>query len=101
MDPARAAQRAQLDTENFIKRSLITNALSMQQTRENTKRQVELKNIEAWKALEQARIEANTRQAMAFGQTVAASMIPNQGLGQVLNQAYANAMTPFTNFSVK
>lgn len=101
MDPARAAERSKIDTENFIKRTLITNALAMRQTRENTKRQVELKNIEAWKALEQARLEANTRQSIATGQTVAAMVLPNQGLGQVLGQAYASSLAPFSNFSLK
>lgn len=101
MDPTRSAERSRIDTENFIKRTLITNALAMRQTRENTKRQVELKNIEAWKALEQARIEANTRQAIATGQTVAAMTLPNQGLGQVLGQAYQASLAPFSNFALK
>lgn len=100
-DPAFRARMAEQDTQNFIKRALVTQALSLEATRENTRRQVEVKNIEAWKELERARIEANSRQALAFGQTVALALTPNQGLMQGMNQAFANAMAPFEGFALK
>ena len=101
LDPEVAKQRAAIDTENAVRRMLITNALSMRQSRENTARQVELKNIEAWKTLEQARIEANTRQTIATAQTVALALTPNQGFSQALTQAYSAGLRPFENFNLK
>ena len=99
-DPEFRARLTKEDTENFIRRSLLTNALSMRQTRENTQRQVELKNIESWKELERARIEANTRQAIALQSTIAASMLPNQGLMAGMSAAYQAAMAPFQSFTL-
>jgi len=84
-----------------VRRALITEALGARSRRELTKREVELKNIDAWRALEETRLRTNAQQAIAFGSTVAASMVPNQGLGSVLNAAYANAMAPFENFTLK
>lgn len=101
LDPEVAKQRAAIDTENAVRRMLVTNALSMRQSRENTARQVELKNIEAWKTLEQARIEANTRQTIATAQTIALSLTPNQGFSQALTQAYTAGLKPFENFNLK
>jgi hypothetical protein len=101
LDPEVAKQRAAIDTENAVRRMLVTNALSMRQSRENTARQVELKNIEAWKTLEQARIEANTRQTIATAQTIALSLTPNQGFSQALTQAYGAALRPFENTNLK
>lgn len=101
LDPEVAQRRADIDTENAIRRMLVTNALSMRQSRENTARQVELKNIEAWKALEQARIEANTRQTIATAQTIALALTPNQGLSQALGSVYASSLRPFETFNLK
>jgi hypothetical protein len=101
LDPEVARKRAEIDTENFIRRELITNALSMRQSRETTARQVELKNIEAWKALEQARIQANTQQTIATAQTIALALTPNQGLSSALSSAYGNALKPFETFNLK
>lgn len=101
LNPEVAKQRAAIDTENAVRRMLVTNALSMRQSRENTARQVELKNIEAWKTLEQARIEANTRQTIATAQTIALSLTPNQGFSQALTQAYGAALKPFENINLK
>jgi len=101
LDPEVAKERAAIDTENAIRRMLVTNALSMRQSRENTARQVEIKNIEAWKALEQAKIEANTRQTIATAQTIALALTPNQGFSQALSTAYSAALRPFENFNLK
>ena len=98
-DPEFRARVTKEDTENFLRRSLLTNALSMRQSRENTQRQVELKNIEAWKELERARIDANTRQAIALQSTIAASMLPNQGLMAGMTAAYQAAMAPLSSIS--
>lgn len=100
-DPEYRAQVAEQDTSQFIKRALVTQALQLEATRENTRRKVEIENIQAWRELEKARIDANTRQALAFGQTVALAMVPNQGLMQGMNQAFANAMAPYENFALK
>jgi hypothetical protein len=100
-DPKLRAEFAEQDLQNYVRRALITEALGARSRRELTKREVELKNIDAWRALEQTRLQTNAQQAIAFGSTVAASMVPNQGLGQVLNQAYASAMAPFTSFTLK
>jgi hypothetical protein len=97
LNPELRAKLGAQDTAEFIKRSLITQALSLEQSRENTRRQLEVQNIQAWRDLERARIEANSRQALAFGQTIALAMVPNQGLMQGMNQAFANAMTPFVS----
>jgi len=101
LNPELRAKLAAQDTAEFIKRSLITQALSLEQTRENTRRQLEVQNIQAWRDLERAKIDANTRQALAFGQTIALAMVPNQGLMQGMNQAFANAMAPYEGFALK
>jgi len=100
LDPEYRAKLAAQDTEQAVRRALITNALAMRQTRENTQRQVQLKNIESWKELERARIEANTRQAIALQSTIAASMLPNQGLMAGMSAAYQAAMAPFQSFTL-
>lgn len=100
-DPKLRAEFAEQDLQNYVRRALITEALGARSRRELTKREVELKNIDAWRSLEQTRLQTNAQQAVAFGSALAASMVPNQGLGQVLNQAYANAMAPFSTFTLK
>ena len=99
--PENRAIFTQQDLEAEVKRALITNALSMRQSRENTKRQVELANINAWRELESARIEANSRQAAALGAAVAMSMQPNVSYMDAMQKTYASAMAPYTNFSLK
>lgn len=89
------------DLGSALQRMLVTNMLSMRQTRENTKRQVELKNIEAWQNIERARIEANARQAAALAQTAYLSQIPNQGVMTAMNEAFKGAMAPFEGFNLK
>ncbi len=91
----------QQDLESALQRMLVTNMLSMRQTRENTARQVELKNIEAWQNIERARIEANARQAAALAQTAYLSQIPNAGVMTAMNEASKGAMAPFEGFSLK
>lgn len=98
---SRRGQYAEEDTQQAIKRMLVTNALSMRQTRENSRRQIELQNIDAWKELERARIEANARQQIALGSTIAASMLPSQGLMSALGNVYQAALTPFNTFNLK
>lgn len=100
-DPEYRAKVTQQDLEAEVKRALITNALSMRQSRESTRRQVELENIKAWRDLEAARIEANSRQAAALGAAVAISMQPNVGLVEALNKSYASAIGPYSNFTLK
>lgn len=101
LDPELRAQLAAQDTEQAVKRALLTNALSMRQTRENSRRQIELQNIEAWKELERARIEANTRQGIALGTAIASSMLPSQGLMGSLSNVYQAALSPFNTFNLK
>lgn len=101
LDPELRGQLAAQDTEQAVKRALLTSALSMRQTRENSRRQIELQNIEAWKELERARIEANARQQIALGSTIAASMMPNQGIMNALGGVYQAALSPFSSFALK
>lgn len=101
LDPERVRLRSDIELQNYVRRALINEALGARSRRELTKREVELKNIEAWRDLERSRMETNARQSIAFGSAVAASLVPNQGLGSVLNAAYANAMAPFENFTLK
>jgi hypothetical protein len=101
LDPELRAKLAAQDTEQAIKRALLTSALSMRQTRENSRRQIELQNIDAWKELERARIEANARQQIALGSTIAASMLPSQGVMGALGGVYQAALSPFNTFSLK
>lgn len=98
---AKRGEYIEQDLESALQRMLVTNMLSMRQTRENTKRQVELKNIEAWQNIERARIEANARQAAAIAQTAYLSQIPNQGVMTAMNEAFKGAMAPFEGFSLK
>jgi hypothetical protein len=101
LDPEVAKQRAAIDTENAVRRMLVTNALSMRQSRENTARQVELETIRSWKDLERARIENNSRQTIATAQTIALALTPNQGFSRSLTEAYGAALRPFENFTLK
>ena len=88
------------DLGSALQRMLVTNMLSMRQTRENTKRQVELKNIEAWQNIERARIEANARQAALLAQTAYLSQIPNAGVMAAMTKASEVAMAPFVDFKL-
>ena len=101
LNPELRAKLAAQDTAEFIKRSLVTQSLALQQSRENTKRQVEIQNIQAWRDLERAKYEANARMAMAFGQTVASALVPNQGLMSEMNKAFSAPMVPYADFSLK
>lgn len=101
LDPERVRLRSDINLQEYVRRALINEALGARSRRELTKRQVELKNIEAWRDLERSRMETNAQQSIAFGSAIAASLVPNQGLGSVLNAAYANAMRPFENFTLK
>ena len=101
LDPDIVRERAAIDTENAVRRMLVTNALSMRQSRENTARQKELETIKTWRDLELARVEANTRQTIATAQTIALSLTPNQGYSQALTQAYSAGLKPFENFNLK
>lgn len=100
-DPEYRAKVTQQDLEAEVKRALITNALSMRQTREKTRRETEIANIEAWRELERARIQANAQQATALGVAVAQSLAPNTGLMSAINSAYQASLAPFNNFTLK
>ena len=100
LSPESVAKRSDIDTENAIRRMLVTNALSMRQSRENTARQAELRKMQEWGLRERAIIEADTRQTIATANAIALSLTPNQGLAQELTRAYSAALTPFTNITV-
>jgi hypothetical protein len=99
--PEEVAKRAEIDTENAIRRSLVTSALSLRQSKENTKRQIELENINAWRNLEQEKIRANTAQTVAAANSIAFALTPNQSYAQAMNEAYRAGLAPYTNFTVK
>lgn len=100
-DPEYRAQVTQQDLEAEVKRALITNALSLRQTREKTRRETEIANIEAWRELEKARIQANSQQAAVLGIALAQSLAPNTGLMSAINSAYQSSLAPFNNFTLK
>lgn len=99
--PEEVAKRAEIDTENAIRRSLVTSALSLRQSKENTKRQVELENIQAWRNLEQEKIRANTAQTVNAATSIAFALTPNQSYAQAMNEAFRAGLAPYTNFTVK
>jgi hypothetical protein len=94
-------QLKDLETEQFVRRSLLTNALALRQSRESSRRQLELENRRIWRDAEVARIEANSRAASALAATAWASVTPNTNFMQALGEQYKASMAPFTSFQLK
>ena len=68
---------------------------SMEKSRENTARQVELENIKRWREIGLAQIEAGTRSNIAFAQAVSILQQPNRNTMDALSTAFDAGAAPF------
>jgi hypothetical protein len=69
--------------------------IAMAKTDAKTKREIELRNIDAWSAKQLALIEAGTRRELAFAQTMTILQQPNRGTMDALTTAFDAGAAPF------
>lgn len=89
----------ELETEQYIRRSLLTSALAYRQTLADTRRQEALKRMDVWRDVQAAQIEANSRAMQSLAAAAWASVTPNTNFMNALGQQYQATMAPFQNFS--
>lgn len=101
LDPEYQRQLRELETEQYLRRSLLTSALAYRQTLADTRRQEALKRMDVWRDVQAAQIEANSRAMQSLAATAWASVTPNTNFMNALGQQYQASMAPFQTFSLK
>ena len=99
LDPEYQRQLRELETDQYVRRSLLTSALAYRQTLADTRRQEALKRMDVWRDVQAAQIEANSRAMQSLAATAWASVTPNTNFMNALGQQYQATMAPFQNFS--
>ena len=69
---------------------------SLEKSRLNTQRQVELENIKAWRDISQTQIEAQTRSAALTASLMTALQQPNVNFMGALSEAFNAGAAPFS-----
>ena len=69
---------------------------SLEKSRLNTQRQVELENIKAWRDISQTKIEAQTRSAALYASLMSALQQPNVNFMGALSEAFNAGAAPFS-----
>ena len=69
---------------------------SLEKSRLNTQRQVELENIKAWRDISQTQIEAQTRSAALFASLMSSLQQPNVNFMGALSEAFNTGAAPFS-----
>ena len=69
---------------------------SLEKSRLNTQRQVELENIKAWRDISQTQIEAQTRSAALYASLMSGLQIPNNNFMGALSEAFNAGAAPFS-----
>jgi hypothetical protein len=101
LSPEFQQQLREQETEQFIRRSLLTSALAYRQTLANTRRQEALEKMRVWRDVQAAQIEANSRAMGALASTAWAAVTPNANTMTALGQQYQATMAPFQTFNPK
>jgi len=101
LSPEFQQQLREQETEQFLRRSLLTSALAYRQTLANTRRQEALERMRVWRDVQAAQIEANSRAMSSLAATAWASVTPNTNFMNALGQQYQATMAPFQTFNLK
>lgn len=70
LTPERIAEIEGIRTGEALKRGLVTSLLAQRQSKEKTRREIELENIKSWQAIQTAKINANATQAAALASAI-------------------------------
>lgn len=91
-DPEYQQEISRIKTRNLIEAASVLSALRAPRERQKQAAEIERQNIQAWRDIKAAQIEANARQQMALGLATVSAMTPN-----LSNYAeiYKASMQPF------
>lgn len=92
-DPEYQRQLSQQKLRNLIEASIVTSALKAPRERQKQQAEIERQNIQAWRDIRTAQIEANTRQQMALGLATVSALTPNLSN---FAEIYKASTAPFT-----
>lgn len=92
-DPEYQQQLSQQKLRNLIEASIVTSALKAPRERQKQQAEIERQNIQAWRDIRTAQIEANTRQQMALGLATVSALTPNLSN---FAEIYKASTAPFT-----
>jgi len=76
-DPAYQEEISRIKTRNLIEAATVMSALRAPRERQKQAAEIERQNIQAWRDIRAAQIEANARQQMALGLATVSAMTPN------------------------
>lgn len=76
-DPAYQAELSRIKTRNLVEAATVMSALRAPRERQKQAAEIERQNIQAWRDIRAAQIEANARQQMALGLATVSAMTPN------------------------
>jgi hypothetical protein len=91
-DPAFQEELSRLRTKNLVESAVVLSSLRAPRERQKQQAEIERENIQAWRDIKTAQIEANARQQMALGLATVSAMTPNlSSFGEI----YKASMAPF------
>lgn len=91
-DPEYQREISQQKLRNLIEASIVTSALKAPRERQKQQSEIERQNIQAWRDIRTAQIEANARQQMALGLATVSALTPNM---QNFAEIYKASQAPF------
>jgi hypothetical protein len=91
-DPEYQREISQQKLRNLIEASIVTSALKAPRERQKQQAETERQNIQAWRDIRTAQIEANARQQMALGLATVSALTPNM---QNFAEIYKASQAPF------
>lgn len=91
-DPEYQREISQQKLRNLIEASIVTSALKAPRERQKQQSEIERQNIQAWRDIRTAQIEANARQQMALGLATVSALTPNM---QNFADIYKASQAPF------
>lgn len=91
-DPEYQREISQQKLRNLIEASVVTSALKAPRERQKQQAEIERQNIQAWRDIRTAQIEADARQQMALGLATVSALTPNM---QNFAEIYKASQAPF------
>lgn len=91
-DPEYQREISQQKLRNLIEASIVTSSLKAPRERQKQQAEIERQNIQAWRDIRTAQIEANARQQMALGLATVSALTPNM---QNFAEIYKASQAPF------
>ena len=93
-DPEYQREISQQKLRNLVEASIVTSALRAPRERQKQQAEIERQNIQAWRDIRTAQIEANTRQQMALGLATVSALTPNMSN---FAEIYKASQAPFNS----